>query len=168
MNYNQPVAILSGCEETFWTLERRAEQLERSQWLSDLVWAEIMTLASYVTPYTVPAGTAICREGDKEVFLCVICDGIIDVVKADSSGHEKVLTSISRGKTIGEMSLIDGEPRSATMIANTHATLLVLKQAGFQELAEVHPRLYGKLAEKIARVLSQRLRQTSGALAEYI
>ncbi|GAB7024998.1 Crp/Fnr family transcriptional regulator [Geotalea toluenoxydans] len=161
-------AILSGCEELFWPLERRGEELERNQWLSDLGWPEIMALASYMSPYKIPTGTAVCREGDREVFLCLICDGVIDVVKEDSSGCAKVLTSISRGKTIGEMSLIDGEPRSATMIARSDATLLVLKLAGFRDLAEVHPRLYGKLAEKIARVLSQRLRQTSGALAEYI
>lgn len=165
---SQPDAILSGCEECFWPLERRGEQLERHQWLADLGWPELMTLASYVSPYKVPAGTAICREGDREIFLCLICDGVIDVVKKDSSGCDKVLTSISRGKTIGEMSLIDGEPRSATMIARSDATLLVLKQAGISELAEVHPRLYGKLAVKIARILSQRLRQTSGVLAEYI
>ena len=161
-------AALSGCEECFWPLEQRGEQLERSQWLADLGWPEIMTLASYMSSYKVPAGTAICKEGDLEVFLCLICDGVVDVVKEDSSGCSKVLTSISRGKTIGEMSLIDGEPRSATMMARSDVTILVLKQVSFRELAEVHPRLYGKLAEKIARVLSQRLRQTSGALAEYV
>lgn len=168
MQIGQTETLLPGCEECFWPLERRGEELEKSQWLADLGWDEIKTLAAHVTPYEVPAGTAICHEGDKEVFLCVICNGIVDVVKEDSSGSAKVLTSISRGKTIGEMSLIDGEPRSATMIAHTDTTLLVLKQAAFHEIADIHPRLYGKLAEKIARVLSQRLRQTSGALAEYI
>ena len=168
MDIGAPSALLPGCEECFWPLEQRGEQLERSQWLADLGWAEIVTLASYMSSHKVPAGTAICKEGDREVFLCLICEGVIDVVKEDSSGCAKVLTSISRGKTIGEMSLIDGEPRSATMIARSDATILVLKQASFREIAEVHPRLYGKLAEKIARVLSQRLRQASGALAEYI
>lgn len=168
MNESKHEGLLSGCEESFWPLERRGEELEKSQWLADLGWDEIKTLAAHVTPYQIPAGTAICREGDKEVFLCIICEGIVDVVKEDSSGSAKVLASISRGKTIGEMSLIDGEPRSATMIAHTDATLLVLKKSAFQEIADIHPRLYGKLAEKIARVLSQRLRQTSGALAEYI
>jgi CRP-like cAMP-binding protein len=160
--------MLSGCEECFWPQERRGEQLERSQWLGDLGWTEIMTLAGYMSAFNVPAGTTVCREGDRDPFLCLICDGVIDVIKEDSTGCGKVLASISRGKTIGEMSLIDGEPRSATMIASSDTTLLVLKYESYRELAEVHPRLYGKLAEKIARILSQRLRQTSGALTDLI
>lgn len=164
----QPEAWNSAWEECLWSLERRGEELERNQWLADMTWTEIMTLAPYVSPYRVSAGTAVCKEGDREAFLCLICDGVIDVVKEDSSGCGKVLTSINKGKAVGEMSLIDGEPRSAAMIARRDTTLLILKQAGFRELADAHPRLYGKLAEKIARIISQRLRQTSGALAEFI
>jgi len=160
--------ILVGGEECFWPLARKWEQLERSQWLFDLSSEEIRTIASFMTPYKIPVGMPICREGDREAFLCIICDGVVDIVKEDSTGFTKVLSSITRGKAIGEMSLIDNEPRSATVITQTETTIMVLKKDRFLELAEAHPRLYGKFIEKLARVISQRLRQSSGQLAEYI
>ena len=64
------------------------------------------------------------------------------------------------------MSLIDGEPRSASVIAEEPSLLVVLTGEGLAALSSDVPRLAIKVLLKIAKLISQRLRQTSGALVD--
>ncbi len=66
------------------------------------------------------------------------------------------------------LALIDGEPRSATCVATEPSVLLALTQAGFQRLCEERPALALKLLTRIAKLMSRRLRQTSGRLVDYL
>jgi CRP-like cAMP-binding protein len=66
------------------------------------------------------------------------------------------------------MALLDGQPRSATAVAAEDLVLLVFTRPELDKLVEAKPRLGVKLLWKLARFLSQRLRQTSGALAEHL
>ena len=86
----------------------------------------------------------------------------------DSTGVEKPLARIETGKPFGEMSLIDGEPRSATAKAKVDSKVLTLTQDDFRTLSEEHPRLGAILLMKLAELMSYRLRQTSGMLVEYL
>jgi CRP-like cAMP-binding protein len=157
-----------GFEEAILSVQKRAELLENNHLTKGMEWSEIHTLAGYLESFQAGAGAEICRQGEKGDFLCLICQGRVDIVKKDISQADKVIASLGPGNTIGEMSLIDGEPRSALAIIHTPATLLILTQENFDRLAENHPRLWGKLVMRIARILSRRLRQTSGILAEYL
>ena len=78
------------------------------------------------------------------------------------------IASLAKGAVFGEMSLIDGSPRSASIIANEDAILLVLTKDKFFYLMDHAPRLGLKLVLKIAKSLSLRLRQTSGVLIDYL
>ncbi len=53
-------------------------------------------------------------------------------------------------------------------MTHTPVQMLVLTEESFAAMAENHPRLWGKMVLKIAHILSRRLRQTSGVLAEYL
>ena len=75
---------------------------------------------------------------------------------------------MSPGKTFGEMSLVDGEPRSASVLADEKTTLIVLTADDFARLASEIPRLAIKVLLKISKLLSQRLRHTTGVLADHI
>lgn len=157
-----------GFDEAMLSVREKTELLEKNHLTKGMEWNEMQTLAGYLDSYQLGAGAEICRQGEKGDFLCLIGQGRVDVVKKDLSQSDKIIASLGPGTTIGEMSLVDGEPRSALVAVHTPATLLVLTQESFDRLAENHPRLWGKLVMRIARILSRRLRQTSGILAEYL
>jgi CRP/FNR family cyclic AMP-dependent transcriptional regulator len=144
----------------------RAELLDATRWANDFSWSEIESLAAHLHVVRKAQGQLVCREGDADPSLCILVAGAVEVRKQDAGAHEKVLARLGPGQTIGEMALLDGQPRSASAVAAEEVTLLVLHRASLDRLIEEAPRLGVKLLWKLARFLSQRLRQTSGALAE--
>lgn len=150
------------------SLSQRMDLLYRTEWSEDLTWDMVSALAQYVDAYQVPQGSVVFEQGGRGQYLCLLVEGQVDVIVADSSGQEKHLATIETGKPFGEMSLIDGEPRSATAVANVDSKILILTQDDFRTLADEHPRLGEILLRRLAELMSHRLRQTSGLLAEYL
>jgi len=146
----------------------RAELLEKCQWASEFTWKEIENLARYLTISRIVQGATIIKEGTAGERMCILVEGRVDVVKDDESGHRKVLTTITKGKAFGEMTLFDGEPRSASVLAAEPTALLVLTREKLERLLDEHPRLGAKLLFKLGKVLSQRLRMTTGQLVNLI
>jgi len=149
-------------------MPRTIDLLETTKWADDLSRKEVEVLAGYFRLYTAEKGSVIVRESSRDVYLCLLLDGKVQVTKEGDSHAAKSLGSIGPGKTFGEMSLIDGEPRSASIIAEEAATLLVLTGDDFERLSSDVPRLAIKVLLKIAKVVSQRLRQTTGVLLNHL
>jgi len=158
----------NGFKEQFVSLQRKAELLEKTQMGKELDGKESLALAGFFEVFQGGAGSYVCRQGDADQFMCLICQGRVDVVKADREHHQKVIATLGPGTTLGEMSLIDGEPRSAAAVAHTTVLLMVMTPDKFSQLADEYPRLWGKIVMRVAMVLSRRLRLTSGVLAEYL
>jgi CRP/FNR family transcriptional regulator, cyclic AMP receptor protein len=150
------------------SLAERAELLERCQWIPELSWRQIENLARYLRGAKTPRGGTIIREGSRDAFMCIIVDGKVHIIKEDVEGTEKLLSVINRGQTFGEMSLFDGEPRSASVRAAEDTTMLILTLANLHRLMEEAPVLGAKILYKLGRLMSQRLRMTSGKLVDYI
>jgi len=144
----------------------RSELLERTRWANDFDGKELETLAGYLRVERRPAGQPVCREGDRDGTLFILVEGTASVVKDDGSGRQQTLASLGPGHTLGEMALVDGSPRSATVVAASSLLLLALSREGLDRLCEERPKLAVKVLRKLAVFLSQRLRQTSGTLAE--
>jgi len=140
--------------------------LEQTRWANDFDGKELVTLAGYLRVERRPAGQPVCREGERDGTLFILVEGTASVVKDDGSGKLKALATLGPGHTLGEMSLVDGSPRSATVVASGDLLLLALSRPDLDRLCEDRPRLAVKVLRKLAVFLSQRLRQTSGALAE--
>jgi CRP-like cAMP-binding protein len=79
-----------------------------------------------------------------------------------------VVVTLNRGKTFGELSLLDGGPRSSTAIAREDCTLLVLDEDALDDLQDAQPGLAARILRVLARLLSQRLRMTSGRLVDHL
>ena len=150
------------------TTQEKCKIIDETRWSNDFSWKEIKDLAQYMSIYKVRKGMIICREGIIEPYMFLILKGTVDILKEDSDQHKKVITSLGAGSVIGEMSLIDGEPRSASVIANIDSILLVLTKDNFFYLLKEIPHLGMKLLFKIAGSMSQRLRQTDKALVDYL
>ena len=142
--------------------------LEESPWANDLDQRQLGLLARYLRVMYADADVRIFTEGDHEHFLSVVVEGKIDILKEDSSGLRHVVVTLNRGKTFGELSLLDGGPRSSTAVAREFSTLLILDEDSFDDLEDAHPALAARILRTLSRLLSQRLRMTSGRLVDHL
>lgn len=150
------------------TIAQRSQLIDRTEWSSELSWPQIRAFARYVDAFEAKKGVEIFREGDSGHYLCLVVEGRVEIAKRDSGGQLKTLATVGPGKTFGEMSLIDGEPRSATAIALDDSKIVVLTEENFNRLSYSHPRLGVALLLKMARLMSHRLRQTSVMLVDFL
>lgn len=150
------------------SVHQRAEMIDETPWSTSFVWREVELLARYMQAHSASRGTTIFAEGDPSRYLVLVIKGKVDIVKRDSSGGDHVMTTIGPGKTLGEMALVDHEPRSATAVAATDTLLMLLTEEQFEVLTRTYPGLGYKLVLKLAKMLSQRLRRTSGVLVDYL
>ena len=150
------------------SVEQRAEMIDETQWSGSFVWREIEVFARHMIGHSAPRGTTIFTEGDPSRYLGLIVKGEIDIVKHDSTGSGHAITTLGPGKTLGEMALIDGEPRSAAAVARTDVLLLLLTEDRFDTLIKAYPGLGLRLILRLAKMMSQRLRRTSGVLVDYL
>ncbi len=142
--------------------------IETTQMFRDFEWHDIEALSGYMQAYEAGDDTTLFHEGEKGTYMCLIIKGKVDIYKEDHNDRKKIVATIGSGKTLGEMAIIDGEPRSATAIVAEPTTLTILTETNFLRIVSEKPALATKILLKVARLLSQRLRQTSGQLVDYL
>lgn len=149
-------------------IEKRAKILERLPLAREMVWSDVETLARYLDPFRVEKNETLFMEGENKPFLLIVLKGTIRVFKEDGMGGFQVLNEVKVGKMLGEMSLVDGAPRSASAVASEETIVLRLTGENFSRIQDKEPHLALQVFAQIARILSQRLRQTSGSLVEHM
>ncbi len=159
---------LWGQARTSATTLEKAELIEAMVWANDFSFEQVKSLVSFMDLYKVDAGTRLFSEGDRNPYFVLVLDGLIDVLKRDAHDTPRKISTLSAGKTIGEMSLVDGEPRSASAVTAVPSVLLVMTLENFRALNDSIPGVGNALLMKIARQISQRLRLTSGRLVNYV
>jgi NTE family protein len=118
------------------------------------------TLEQVVTDaewFSLPAGWTLFREGDAPDGLYVIASGRLAVMTGERTAGESVLSHILAGETVGEMALLSGSPRSATVVAVRDTELLRIPAVDFDSLFARYP----SFAYFIGKLLVQRLVQSS-------
>jgi CRP-like cAMP-binding protein len=121
--------------------EQISELIERTRWADGFSPRELESLAKYFRAYGAAKGTVIVEEGAREAHLCLIARGQVTILKASSDGEAKRIGTSGAGRTFGEMSLIDGEPRSASVVAEESALLLLLTRESCTRMMDDAPRL---------------------------
>ena len=129
---------------------------------------ELQVIAKYIKHIDVNPGEIVFEEGDKGDYVCFVVDGILDVIKKSITGENIVISTLPKGRSIGEMSIIDDFNRSATVRACTKATLVTLSREKFNYIMSEHPAIGVKILKAISRLLSLNLRKTSSRLADYM
>ena len=134
---------------------------------------QLSIVAEHIDFYEMEKDEILFNEGDVGNCVYFIIEGELHIIKetlsANKIGVEKVIIStLSKGKSIGEMSVIDNIPRSATVKSRTKVRLVALSQKDFQLILEEHPRIGNVIFKGIARLLSLNLRKTSSRLADYM
>jgi CRP/FNR family cyclic AMP-dependent transcriptional regulator len=145
-----------------------ASMLDGVQMFRDFEWAQIEALSAYLQLYRAAPGMELFREGDHGDFMCVVLEGKLEIHKEDHLGVDKTVATVLPGRSLGEMAMVDGEARSATAVVVESTTLAVLSHENFNRITREKPALAVKILLKIAQLLSQRLRHTSGILVDYL
>lgn len=101
-------------------------------------------------------GEVVFHKGDPGSSLYLILSGQVKIVLPSEGGEEAVLGVLDEGEFFGELSLIDGQPRSATIIATQPTETLVIHRDDFLAFLEANPRS----AIQLLRIFCQRLRET--------
>jgi CRP-like cAMP-binding protein len=96
----------------------------------------------------------VCGRGEPGDALYVLIAGKLKVTAESGDGRELILAILDAGETFGEMSLLDGKPRCANVIAVQDSELLVIRRQDFLLFLEQHP----KVAIELLAILTQRLR----------
>ncbi len=142
--------------------------LEDIELFEDLDGTALRALGAHLLLRSFADGETVFREGDPGDWMGVLVSGEICVRKEADLHDTRTMATETRRRVIGEMSLIDGEPRSATCVATAAAEMLVLTRGHFQKLSRDRPELALAVVMRVARVISRRLRSTSGRLVEYL
>jgi len=105
----------------------------------------------------VPSGRSLVTRGKPGEHFYIVLDGECEVFQTDDDGHESVLAVFQTGECFGEMSLITGEPASATVRSKNDCTVLMFTRENFNAMLGIAP----EIAITLARTLAGRLARTS-------
>jgi len=135
----------------------------------DLEDRELEQVLSRTSPREFPAGRVIIQEGDPGDSLYIMVSGEVEITKQltlvldKDTPKERVMIRLKAedGVYFGEMSLLENDPRSATVTALSDCRLLELYQKDFLELVRNDPAMGLKLLLRLAQLLSRHLRKTN-------
>lgn len=139
-------------------LKRRSDKVDMLKTVhlfSSLSKRELDELAKRADEVTVAAGTDLAHQGAPGAELFIVLRGSIAVRR-----NNRRVATLGKGEFVGEMSLLDGGPRSATLHTTDETTLLVMTRQDFSRVIDLMP----AVTRKILSGLSQRLREADRKL----
>ena len=133
--------------------------------LNDDVLAHLANTLSVEAP---EAGQTLFREGEPATAMYVVISGEVEVLKRSRSGFEARVAVLGPSDWFGEMSIVDIQPRSATVRALAPGRLVRISPSELDALYRYDLRSYAIVILNLARELSRRLRVADGIVADLI
>jgi CRP/FNR family cyclic AMP-dependent transcriptional regulator len=125
-------------------------------------------LAKRLVVLMTQSGDVVFREGDPARDLFVVMSGEMEVQKRSHSGVDARVALLGPGDWFGEMSILDVQPRSATVRVLAPSRLLRINASDLDALYRYDTKAYSIIVLNIARELSRRLRVADGLLADFV
>ena len=172
-----------------------ADLLQTAPLLQDLTPEEADILGAYMLLVRAQPGQVMIREGESGEWMMLILKGTVDVTRSLATAAERDTTDppepgaldatqavephnapanfsrvavLKHGSTLGEMSMLDSEPRYASCTAIDEVEAGVLGRRAIGLLIQDHPAVGAKLLVKITQLMAQRLRNTSNQLVKLL
>jgi CRP-like cAMP-binding protein len=142
-----------------WGRDRKVELLARLPMFGALSRRELGQLAAVSVPDQLAPGAVLTRQGQKGGLAYVIAEGSAEVVRGS-----RRLAVLGPGDVVGELSLIDGAPRSATVRALTPLEVLEISASDLNRLVRKSPGVRRRLLEALAGRLRQADRLSAAGL----
>lgn len=140
------------------------EKLQESQIFNNVDADDLKALIDIMEKREYPAGTVMMRRGELGDSMVEIIEGHIRIFTEDSAGNEVTLVVRGPGEVVGELSLIDDQPRSASVAAETDLKVLELKRTAFLEFLADRP----KVGMQMMLTLTGRIRYTTDYLQQVV
>ena len=131
---------------------------------------EARIVVSYMQPRKFDEGTVFIQEGDKNNtdYMVLVLDGEVTVESIVVSRTTPVTTAVlGAGNVLGEMGIVDGEPRSATCTATTDVRAAIFTRSNLESLIMENPQIGAKFMMSISLRIAERLRDTADKLKLY-
>ena len=138
------------------------DQLKKINWFIELPDDLFAALAQKVHKRILSKDEILFKKGDQGNSLFIINSGKVKIVTQDSQDNEVVLNQVGAGEIIGEMALLDYEPRSAGVVALEETTIMELSREDFMEILAAQP----ELALSVIRGLIARLRHNTSYIEQ--
>jgi len=135
--------------------------LPRIPLFSDLPTDAFVSLAARLVLHRFPKGAVLVSQGDAGASFFALSSGRVRVERADPEGEPVPLTVLLAGSFFGEMALLSGEPRAASVVAEEECEVLEIRADVLLELAREHP----QVVESLARFYRRRLLANAMALS---
>ncbi|HEY8049277.1 MAG TPA: cyclic nucleotide-binding domain-containing protein [Ramlibacter sp.] len=150
-------------ESRQWTPPEVAEMLIEGVGLGELSPEAAMHIVELLRTEHIAAGTVLMEEGTSATgYMAVVLEGEALVANAIEGTEEaSVLGEIGPGAVYGELGILDGKPRSATVTAVTDMDIAVLDRAGLSRLMDLSPGVACSLLSAIIMRVGERLRATN-------
>ena len=146
--------------------EQLAGFLKNVKLFAELSIDSLLKLGSCLKIAEFPPSEVIVREGAPGVSMYIIKSGLVEVRKKDpTTGFDFLVAQLSEGAAVGEMSLLTGKPRSATVTTVQPTVVFTLTRADFRNLLTQHP----EISLGLARILAERLEDATKQVGiEYV
>jgi NTE family protein len=141
--------------------EALRERLRTFPILSEVNDAALKQLLAEACWFGLPGGTLLDRGGENDRALFLVVTGCLGVFANDEHNHRRLVAHVPAGETVGEMSLISGDPSSAELVALRDTELLRVSPDGFSSLIARHPRVMLNLMRILVRRLQDTTRSSS-------
>ena len=132
----------------------------------DLDKNEFELVNKHVFEQSVKKDSILFMEGMPGEVLYIIMSGCVEIIKKTKYNEETVLVTMGANDIIGEMSLIDSEPRTATGITRADSILMVITKQSFNKILQSDPRIAAKILMGLLKVINRRLRITTDKKSE--
>jgi anti-anti-sigma factor len=141
--------------------------VDRLSVLESLSEAECVVVRALLVRRRFRGGEIVIEEGSADRDLFLMSSGTVSVrVDVPGQGRQRRLASFSAGTVFGELALLDQQPRSATVTADTDVVCHVLSEEAFRALEKEHPGIAIKILKNLGRELSRRVRQANTIISQ--
>lgn len=147
-----------------------AEMLTAPSALLQLSHEEARTVVGYMKPHKIAENVTFIKQGDtaETDFMLLVLDGEVTIETIVVSRTEPItVTVLGPGNLIGEMGLLDGEPRSASCTSMTPLRCAILTRAALNQLLNDDPRTAAKLMMAVSLRIAERMRESQEKLKLY-
>ena len=162
------IAVFSNLDQALEMCEEAVIQARRPEsgnaqtlhaWFSQALQSPELAeqLAGYCRRLDVRAGDVIARQGQRSNSMHFILEGRVGIVVTMNDGSSLRVRSLGRHTTVGEMGLISGSPRSATIQAENASVLYELRAEDYDRIMRDHPALSQALLSYVIATMAERL-----------
>ena len=128
----------------------KTDHLRNVPIFTDLTDSDLTKIASNMVPRVYEKGQMILLEESMGETFFIITEGAVKVTRLSADGREVILAILGESDFFGEMSLLDGEGRSANIVANEDSKVLTLSRSDFLDCLESYPKIAIALLEELA------------------